>query len=241
MRESYKRFVKTWIRFANPWIRSQSVWICFANPSTVFKDSFRGFVLYYGVQKIRFVDSIRRLFLTGFSLLTRIQRILTNPHESLLHKRTLMEHESWDPDSRIPTVFKRFVSWIRFVLRRLKDSFRGFVLWRNFQNIRFVDSFRDAIFKRFILWIRFVRPKISNYSIRFVSEGFVYESRILTIKPFYIQNTYFICIKLSSLLETCIALCKYVQLCTVKPEYNNNRGDLKKWSFCRGLSEKHQW
>ncbi len=56
------------------------------------------------------------------------------------------------PDSRIPTVFKRFVSWIRFVLRCSKDSF--------------LDSLRDAIFKRFVSWIRFVRKKSQKGSFR---------------------------------------------------------------------------
>ncbi len=38
MRESYKRFVKTWIRFANPWIR-------FVLIRQFSKDSIRGFDL----------------------------------------------------------------------------------------------------------------------------------------------------------------------------------------------------
>jgi hypothetical protein len=84
-------------------------------------------------------------------------------------------------DSRILLLFKRFVSWIRFVLRCSKDSFCGFVSSYGVQKIRFVDLFRDTIFVRFVSWIRFVRPKISKDSIRFVSEGFVYESRILSI------------------------------------------------------------
>ncbi len=84
-------------------------------------------------------------------------------------------------DSRILLFFKRFVSWIRFVLRCSKDSFRGFVSSYGVQKIRFVDSFCDTIFVRFVSWIRFVRPKISKDSIRFVLEGFVYESRILKI------------------------------------------------------------
>ncbi len=42
-----------------------------------------------------------------------------------------------------------------------------------------MDSFRRPVFQRFVSWICFVRPKISKDSIRFVSEGFVYESRIL--------------------------------------------------------------
>ena len=77
-------------------------------------------------------------------------------------------------------MFKRFVSWIRFVLRCSKDSFRGFVSYYGVQKICFVDSIRTTVFKRFVSWIRFVRPKISKDSIRFVSEGFVYESRILS-------------------------------------------------------------
>jgi hypothetical protein len=64
------------------------------------------------------------------------------------------------PDSRIPTVFKRFVSWIRFVLRCSKDSFRGFVSWRNVQKIRFVDSIcKTKNLKRFDLF-RFGRIRI---------------------------------------------------------------------------------
>ncbi len=64
------------------------------------------------------------------------------------------------PDSRIPTVFKRFVSWICFVLRCSKDSFCGFVLWRNVQKIRFVDSIcKTKNLKRFDLF-RFGRIRI---------------------------------------------------------------------------------
>jgi hypothetical protein len=111
------------------------------------KDSFCGFVSSYGVQKIRFVDLIHDTF-------RRIQRILTNPDESLLHKRTLDKSLGFaNPygvqkirfvDSFCPTVFKRFVSWIRFVLRCSKDSFRGFVSSYGVQKIRFVDSFRKT-------------------------------------------------------------------------------------------------
>jgi hypothetical protein len=45
-----------------------------------------------------------------------------------------------------------------------------------------MDSFHG-----FVSWIRFVKAKIPNYSIHFVSEGFVYESRILIIE----QNLHF--------------------------------------------------
>ena len=52
MRESYKRFVKTWIRFANP------------DPSGFqkirFVDSFRDAIFIRFVSWIRFVDSFRK-------------------------------------------------------------------------------------------------------------------------------------------------------------------------------------
>jgi hypothetical protein len=47
--------------------------------------------------------------------------------------------------------------------------------------ISIADSICRPFFKRFVSWIQFVRPKISNYSINFDSEGFVYESRKLTL------------------------------------------------------------
>ncbi len=82
----------------------------------------------------------------------------------------------------MPTVFKRFVSWIRFVLRCSKDSFRGLVssygiqkirfvdsLRYGVQKIRFVDSFRPTAFKRFISWIRFVTQFSKDSFCGFVS------------------------------------------------------------------------
>ncbi len=42
-----------------------------------------------------------------------------------------------------------------------------------------MDSFRGFVFERFVSWICFVKNFFPNYSIRFISEGFVYESRIL--------------------------------------------------------------
>ncbi len=86
MRESYKRFVKMWIRFANPWIHFDL--IC-----QFSKDSICGFILSYGAQKICFVDSFH------------------------------------------PTVLKRFVSWIHFVIQFSKDltnptnPHKSLVLW----------------------------------------------------------------------------------------------------------------
>ncbi len=144
MRESYKRFVKTWIRFANPWIRMDS--------QTTNPDSFRivGHESSH-FQKIRFADSFRDAIFKRFDksnesnessrILSTIDlRIRTNPYESL--------------------------------------GF-GFANLYGVQKIRFVDSFRTTVFKRFVLWICFVKIIFPNYSIRFVSEGFVYESRIL--------------------------------------------------------------
>jgi hypothetical protein len=162
MRESYKRFVKTWICFAK-WIH-------------LWKDSFPGFISYYGVQNIRFVDWICRLFLTGFGLFHE-----SNESSWILSTIDLRIHTNLVlPDSRIPTLFKRFVSWIGFVLRCSKDSFCGFVSYYVVQKIRFVDSFRDKIFERFVSWIRFVRKKSQKGLFCITSEGFVYESRILT-------------------------------------------------------------
>ncbi len=57
------------------------------------------------------------------------------------------------------------------------------------------DSFRGFIFERFVSWIRFVKAKIPNYSIRFVSEGFVYKSRILTFKATICEGFYHSCTK----------------------------------------------
>ncbi len=132
MRESYKRFVKTWIRFANPWI-------CFVSIRQFSKDSIRGFVSWCNFQKIRFVDSYRDPVFNRFVLWirfgTQFSKDSTNP------TNPTNPYESFGFGFANPLVFKRFVLWIRFVLRCSKDSFRGFVLWHNFQKICFVDSF----------------------------------------------------------------------------------------------------
>ena len=122
------------------------------------KDSFRGFILWRKFQKIRFADSFRDAIFKRFD-----ESDKSNESSRILSTIDLWIHTNPVlPDSRIPTVFKRFVSWIRCVLRCSKDSFCGFV------------------FERFVLWICFVKKFFPNYSIRFVLEGFVYESRILT-------------------------------------------------------------
>ena len=107
-------------------------------------------------QKIRFADSFRDAIFKRFDESDESyesSRILSTI-DLRIHTNPVL------PDSRIQSIFKRFVSWIRFVLRCSKDSFRGFVSWRNFQKICFVDSFRKKKkSKRFVSY-RFVRIRI---------------------------------------------------------------------------------
>ncbi len=135
MRESYQRFVKTWIRFANPWIHFVS-WSRILTPkrfdSCLTKQIRIRFVSWIMnplcFQKIRFVDSFCRLIFKRFDLFSRIQWILTNPDESLVHRRTLNKPESiWILGFGFSNPYW-FVSWICFVDLFLKDTFRGFVL-----------------------------------------------------------------------------------------------------------------
>ncbi len=147
MRESYKRFVKTWIRFANPWIRivvtnADSKKISFVswltNPTSQFCES-------------RFASPILKDLNHGFVLwpeLPKIRPVFTNPHKSWRILSTIAPNESLriqagglaNLDLRIRTLririenlirrpfFKRFVSWIRFVGLFSKDWYLGFVL-----------------------------------------------------------------------------------------------------------------
>ena len=109
--------------------------------------------------KIRIVDSFRDLNFQRFDLFSRIQRILTNPYESLRILSTIPRNESLqiqsggfaNPDLRIRTLKIRFV-----------DSFRRL----NYElPVRICRNF----FQIPVSWIRFVRPKISKDSICFVS------------------------------------------------------------------------
>ncbi len=120
------------------------------------KDSFRGFVSWPSFQKIRFVDSFRDTIFQRFDE-------SNESHESLRILSTIGQtnpYESLGFGFANPLVFKRFVSWIRFVLRCSKDSFRGFVSWHNFQKIRFVDSFRKMKNSKLLDSFRFVRIRI---------------------------------------------------------------------------------
>ncbi len=167
MRESYKRFVKTWIRIVvtNPdskkicfvlWLTNPTSQICksgFASP--ILKDSNCGFDSWPELPKIRPVFTNPM-----------------NPHESWRILSTIAQNKSLqiqavglaNPDSQIWTLKIRIADSICIAF---------------FHKICIVDSFCRPVFQRFISWIRFVRSKIPNYSICFVLEGFVYESRIL--------------------------------------------------------------
>ena len=132
MRDSYKRFVP----YRGSWILTLKDLFCIVSheSSQFSKNSFRGFVSWRIFKRF---DESDESYESSQILSTIDLWIHTNP---VL------------PDSRIQSIFKRFVSW------------------RNFQIP--------------VSWIRFVRPKISKDSICFISEGFVYESRILTVNPF---------------------------------------------------------
>ena len=122
----YKRFAITWICFANPWIHFVS-WSQILFASLILK------------------DSICDLNFQRFNLFSRIQLILTNPDESLVHRCTM---NRTDPYKSLGFGFVNLygVQKIRFVdsfrLRCSKDSFCGFVLSYGIQKICFVDFFR---------------------------------------------------------------------------------------------------
>jgi hypothetical protein len=80
---------------------------------------------------------------------------------TLLHRHTLKEPESLQilgsgfanpygvqyicfVDLFHPMMFKRFISWIRFVLRCSKDLFRGFDLWKKENKVQFVSNQNDS-------------------------------------------------------------------------------------------------
>ncbi len=112
------------------------------------KDSFRGFVSWRNFQKIRFADSFRDAIFKRFDESDESyesSRILSTI-DLRIHTNPVL------PDSRIQSIFKRFVLWIRFVLRCSKDSFRGFVFERFVSWIRFVDSFLKDLFRGFVSW-----------------------------------------------------------------------------------------
>ena len=150
MRKSYKRFVKTWIRFVNPWIRTVS-WL--TNPDFKRFVSFRDwririrFVSWITnpscFQKIRFVDSFRRLIIKRFAC-------FYESYESLRILSTIARNES----------LKIKIRESGFVTTNLKDSYRGFVSWIRFWKIRFVDSFHANKNLKLLDLFRFIRIRI---------------------------------------------------------------------------------
>jgi hypothetical protein len=166
MQESYKRFVNSWIHFANPWICTVS-WSQILNPkrfdSCLTKWIQICFISWitnpYCLQKIWFVDLIRRLIFKRFDLFSWIQQILTNPDESLVHRHTLNKPKS----IRIlsfgfanPYCFQK----IRVVLLGSKDLFHGFDSWTCFWKLCFVDSFRENKNPKWLDLFRFGRIHI---------------------------------------------------------------------------------
>ncbi len=148
MRESYKRFVKTWIRFANPWIHFVS-WSRILTP--------KRFVLFHDHKSwIRIVSwitnpAIFKRFILRIRFVTQFSKDSTNPHESLVLWHETNPYESTLADSRIRTLKIRFVDSFRRLHHKLPVSWFGFV--EIFSNTRFVDSIRKTKnLKRFDLF-----------------------------------------------------------------------------------------
>jgi hypothetical protein len=79
MRESYKRFVKTWIRFVNPWIRID---LKVTNPDLKRYDSYRR-------SQIQILKDSVCIMITNPVNFQKIQPVFmnpTNPHKSLVLK-----------------------------------------------------------------------------------------------------------------------------------------------------------
>jgi hypothetical protein len=141
MRESYKRFIKTWIRFANPWIRTVS-WLRILTPKRFDLCLMKGI-------RIRgsCILNVFKRFISWILFVDWFSKDSTCFHKTSRILSTIAQNESLriqagglaNPDLRIQTlkirivdsfrrpVFQRFVSWIRFVGLFSKDSFRGFV------------------------------------------------------------------------------------------------------------------
>ncbi len=113
---------------------------------------FKRFVL-----RICFVTQFSKDSIWGFNLWCGFHKIWwilmnpANPHESLVHRRTL--------DKQI----------LNFLIPESvcssKDSFCRFISWCGSQKICFVHSIRDAVFKRFDLRIHFAKKnsKITQF------------------------------------------------------------------------------
>jgi hypothetical protein len=120
MRELYKRFVKTWIRFANPWIRTVS-WLQILTS--------KRFVL---CLTKRILDSYRIVDHKSWLKKIRFESLVTNP---VNFQRFACFYES-NKSLR----FANPDSWIRTLKIRIVDSFRGFLFERFVLWIRFVQT-----------------------------------------------------------------------------------------------------
>ena len=142
MRESYKRFVKTWIRTVSwPWIL----------------DSYRIVDHESWLLKIRFDSLVTNP--------VNFQRFACfyESNESLRILSTIARNESLKIEIRESESLRILKIRIRksgFVNPNLKDSYRGFVSWIRFWKIRFVDSFRENFFSKLLDSFRFVRIRI---------------------------------------------------------------------------------
>ncbi len=129
MQESYKRFLKTWIRFTNPWIRIDS---------KVTNPDLKRFDLYRGSRILILKDSVCIVFTNPVNF-EKIWPLFTNPDKSLvlwhepnpLKSRFANLESLWiqaggfaNPDSRIQILKIWFVDLFRKnKIPKLLDSF----------------------------------------------------------------------------------------------------------------------
>jgi hypothetical protein len=134
MRDSYKRFVKTWIRFANPWVRTV-LWPQILTPKRF--DSYPTIRILRILDSYRIVDYESWLQKIGFeSLVTNsvnFQRFACfyESNESLWILSTIAQNESLKIEIRESESLRILKFWIResgFENPNLKDSYHGFDL-----------------------------------------------------------------------------------------------------------------
>ncbi len=152
MRDSYKRFVKTWISFANPWIRTVS-WLQILTPKRF--DSY---------PTIWILDSYRIVDHESWLLKIRFKSLVTN---AVNFQRFACFYESnkslWILSTIARNESLKIEIWKSKSLRILKLRIRESGLQIRTLKICIVDLIRRSVFERFVSWIRFLRLKISNY------------------------------------------------------------------------------
>jgi hypothetical protein len=152
MRESYKRFVKTWIRFANPWIRFVSwSWIL---------DSYRIVDHKSWLKKIRFESLVTNP--VNFQRFACFYESYES-YESLQILSSIAQNKSLKIEickSKSLQILKLWTRESGFANPNLKDLYRGFISWICFWKIRFVDSFCANKNLKLLDSFRFVRIRI---------------------------------------------------------------------------------